>query len=110
MMGDARDAGLTDSEWMSLIDMERDGLPVCCANVSALRDRVIDIAREGCKVSGWNQIRTQRFLQAYQWAINSHPELCESDALTKLATVVAEVAGVTLPVVGGPDKPQAVEV
>ena len=38
---------LTDSEWMSIIDKDGDGLPACCANVSDLRDTLIDIAREG---------------------------------------------------------------
>jgi hypothetical protein len=38
---------LTDTEWMSIIDGSRDGLPVCCANVSALRDDIISAARNG---------------------------------------------------------------
>lgn len=38
---------LTDSEWMELIDMTRDGLPDCCANISAFRDAIITLAREG---------------------------------------------------------------
>jgi hypothetical protein len=37
---------LTDEEWMSIINKEREGLPPCCANVSALRDELISIARE----------------------------------------------------------------
>jgi len=37
---------LTDEEWMSIINRERDGLPPCCANVSALRDEIISLARE----------------------------------------------------------------
>lgn len=37
---------LTDEEWMSIINKERDGLQPCCANVSALRDEIINIARE----------------------------------------------------------------
>ncbi len=36
---------LTDEEWMSIINRERDGLPPCCANVSGLRDEIISIAR-----------------------------------------------------------------
>jgi hypothetical protein len=35
---------LTDREWMSIINRERDGLPPCCANVSALRDEIISLA------------------------------------------------------------------
>ena len=38
---------LTDSEWMSIIDGERDGLPMCCANISELRDSLISAARSG---------------------------------------------------------------
>ena len=38
---------LTDEEWMSIIDVTRDGLPICCANISALRDEIIEVAREG---------------------------------------------------------------
>lgn len=37
---------LTDEEWMSIINKDRDGLPPCCANVSGLRDEIISIARE----------------------------------------------------------------
>ena len=37
---------LSDEEWMSIINRERDGLPPCCANVSALRDEIISIARD----------------------------------------------------------------
>lgn len=36
---------LTDEEWMSIINKERNGLPCCCANISALRDMLITIAR-----------------------------------------------------------------
>lgn len=35
---------LTDEEWMSIINREREGLPPCCANVSALRDEIIGLA------------------------------------------------------------------
>jgi hypothetical protein len=40
---------LTDSEWISLVDGNSDdsSLPVCCANVSALRDVFIHIIRNG---------------------------------------------------------------
>lgn len=40
---------LTDSEWISLIDgdSEDSQLPRCCANISALRDELIHIIREG---------------------------------------------------------------
>jgi hypothetical protein len=41
---------LTDEEWMSIINMERDGLPVCCANISDLRDRLITVARDDGEV------------------------------------------------------------
>lgn len=38
---------LTDEEWMSLISIDRDGLPMCCGNVSVFRDVLIDAARNG---------------------------------------------------------------
>lgn len=46
---------LTDSEWMSLIDgsEDRDGLGYCCANISALRDVIIGIARQGGCIYEW---------------------------------------------------------
>lgn len=37
---------LTDTEWMSLISKERDGLPACCTSVSNLRDQITQLARE----------------------------------------------------------------
>jgi len=40
---------LTDAEWISLIDCADDdsGLPICCANISALRDELIGVIRNG---------------------------------------------------------------
>ncbi len=38
---------LTDAEWMSIIDQDRDGLPPCCGNISALRDSITSHARNG---------------------------------------------------------------
>lgn len=49
-MTDARIV-LTDEEWMSIIDRERDGLPHCCANVSELRSTLIAIARDSGEVT-----------------------------------------------------------
>lgn len=55
--GDVVRLDLTDSEWMSIIDSERDGLPVCCANVSELRDCITRAARFGGEITFINRIR-----------------------------------------------------
>lgn len=36
---------LTNDEWMSLINADADGLPRCCANISNVRDMIVDAAR-----------------------------------------------------------------
>lgn len=58
---------LTDEEWMSCLDQERDGLPACCGNVSELRDRLFSIVRGGCTVSVWE---VTAFLRSYYHAWN----------------------------------------
>jgi hypothetical protein len=42
---------LSDTEWVSLIDGNSydSGLPICCANISALRDVLVSILRNGRK-------------------------------------------------------------
>lgn len=59
---------LTDEEWMSVLDMEREGLPYCCANISALRDELLSIARYGGTVE-WRKTGLAR---AFVWAEDSH--------------------------------------
>ena len=36
---------LTDTEWMEIIVRDRDGLPPCCANISALRSELVAVAQ-----------------------------------------------------------------
>ncbi|MEN6550064.1 MAG: hypothetical protein ABFE07_28815 [Armatimonadia bacterium] len=60
---------LTDSEWMELIDMTREGLPDCCANISAFRDAVITLAREGGEL---NVLSSGELLKTFAWASEGH--------------------------------------
>lgn len=60
---------LTDSEWMSILDQERYGLPACCANISALRDDVFSIVRNGCETADW-QLRN--LAHHFYWCFPSH--------------------------------------
>jgi hypothetical protein len=72
---------LTDSEWMSLIDGEReDGLQRCCANISALRDCLIGLARDGGRVNPFTIGRLQMTLG---WVIDGH-EIDNIPALVKV--------------------------
>lgn len=70
---------LTDSEWMSVLDQTRDGLPYCCANISALRDDLFNIVRYGCEMAQWNILS---FFTHYKWVKDGH-EL-NSPALNKI--------------------------
>lgn len=72
---------LTDSEWMSLLDGERDGLPRCCANVSALRDALMSVVRGGCEVGPFDRLQVQRTLW---WVVEGH-DLDPDGPLVKLA-------------------------
>lgn len=71
---------LTDREWVSLIDQEDEGLPSCCANISALRDEIINILRNGKTLYSWDLLR---FLRAYHPATSGH-EFENMDTLQKL--------------------------
>lgn len=73
---------LTDSEWMSLIDNSRDGLPQCCANISTLRDDLISAARSGGSVHFFNQVKTH-----FGWCFPDHD-------ITPLMAKVAEQLGI----------------
>lgn len=86
------DIQLTDSEWMSIIDQEdENGLPYCCANVSSLRDVVIDMART--RGRHLNSLDIHRFFRAFynaQQCIDSqanvykiHCQLLEKDPTYK---------------------------
>lgn len=74
---------LTDEEWMSLIDGTRpDGLQSCCANISALRDEIISLARMG----GTSPlgITIERLAMVWGAAIDGHDGLDQIPALVKL--------------------------
>lgn len=90
---------LTDEEWMSLINKERDGLPECCANIGELRDQIIQIARDGATLAPWNGMQ---FLRAYRVARDGH-EITDETApvLMKLVREVTESMGYTLDEVHG---------
>lgn len=61
---------LTDSEWMSLIDGEReDGLQRCCANISDLRDCLIGVARAGGEV---HTFEVERLRMTLGWVLDGH--------------------------------------
>jgi hypothetical protein len=61
---------LTDAEWMSLIDGERDdGLQRCCANISALRDCLIGAARSGGEV---HTFEVDQLRMTLGWVLDGH--------------------------------------
>lgn len=63
---------LTDSEWMDLIDGSdnRDNnLGMCCENVSALRDEIIDFARNGGHTY---EFCLTTFKQTLKWVLDGH--------------------------------------
>lgn len=71
---------LSDEEWMSLIDGTREGgLTVCCANISALRDEIISIARNGGTIQQWDEAGLQVKIN---WVLDSH-EIDKIPALVK---------------------------
>lgn len=85
---------LTDEEWMSLINKDRNGLPECCANISDLRDQIIQIARDGATLAPWNGIQ---FLRAYRVARDGHDFNDEEfPALMRLVREVAHSMDYTL--------------
>ena len=64
---------LTDSEWVSLIDGESDdsGLSKCCANISALRDTLISICRDGRNGPIYNY-RLKELMKHIKWVADGH--------------------------------------
>ena len=80
---------LTDAEWMSLIDGTRDGgLTKCCANVSALRDCIIGIARDGGEI---NPFTREELRLRWGWVDGDFADGHDTrdiPALTKLLTQV----------------------
>lgn len=84
---------LTDTEWMQLIDAEREdsALPRCCANISALRDVVIYVARNGGVCDAFTKPELERL---YGWCFPAH-DVPADGALAKFAAqleLTAEVA------------------
>ncbi len=74
---------LTDSEWMDLIDGSdnRDGnLGSCCANISALRDEIIELARNGGECYDF---QLSGLKQKLGWVLDGH-EIDKIPALVKL--------------------------
>ncbi len=64
---------LTDSEWISLLDgnAEDSGLPICCANISALRDQLVSIVRDG-RNSDIMKWEIDDLKQKIKWVIDGH--------------------------------------
>lgn len=87
---------LTDSEWMSLLDGERDGLPRCCANVSALRDTLMGIVRGGCALNPFDRTLLERH---FYWFLEGH-DLDQEGPLAKL------VAQTGLPMIAPEEHPR----
>jgi len=73
---------LTDTEWMSVIDANRDGLPRCCANISALRDCLISAAREGGEI---HLFAIDRLRMTLGWVLKDH-EIDQLPVLGKIRT------------------------
>lgn len=66
---DGKQLDLTDTEWMNIIVRDRDGLPACCANISALRDVLVGLARDGGYVGF---LYSQSLCQALTWCFPDH--------------------------------------
>ena len=64
---------LTDSEWISLIDGDADDsqLPMCCGNVSALRDEFMQIVREGRNADIYD-FRLNDLKRKLKWFADGH--------------------------------------
>lgn len=91
---------LTDSEWMSLIDGEReDGLQRCCANISELRDVLIGAARNGGVV---HFFLVEHLQMTLGWVLDDH-QIDDIPALVKIREQL-DLAGKL------PHKPQSTEV
>lgn len=81
---------LTAEEWLSLINgQDESGLPTCCANVSALRDAVIAVVRNGEVSQYW----AGDVLRNYRIFLDGHNE---TELLVKLRVACEEAAGITV--------------
>lgn len=106
-MSDEVKIELTAEEWMDLINTEGDSLEMCCANVSALRDCIVQIAREDGILESWN---AGLLMQRYAWVINDHEGYLDSPILQKLMKQVAAFVGKELPTPDEDHEPAAIEV
>ena len=55
---------LTDHEWIDLLDREGEGLPMCCANISGLRDEIRYMLENGRTV---NEEIARSFNMRWNW-------------------------------------------
>jgi hypothetical protein len=93
-VSDERQIVLTPEQWMDLINADGESLRRCCANVSALRDEIIGLAREGGAFWSYSG---ERFLRAYRWAIGSHPELAEEPTIKHIVETICKALGRDIP-------------
>lgn len=70
---------LTDTEWMNLINPDRELAP-CCANISNLRDCITCLAASGQNVPGW---LIEQLLDIYHACLDGH-EMKTMPTLNKL--------------------------
>lgn len=79
---------LTDQEWIQLLDGNSDDseLPVCCANVSALRDVLGQVVRNG-RHHEIEVFTADNLRQKLKWVTDGH-ELTKLPVLKKLAEQV----------------------
>lgn len=84
---------LTDAEWMCLIDgRRRGGLQKCCANISDLRDQIVQMARDGGELG----VSATFFLRAYRASADGHDGLDAVPALVKIRDACLAERGMTL--------------
>jgi len=90
---------LTDTEWMDLIDKEREALPVCCANLSSLRDCIVKAARNGGRMSHFD---VQQMHEKLDWYLEGH-------SINSLLRKVCEQVNYELPVENNPTEDQLMD-
>ena len=85
--GEAMKLNLTDQEWVQLIDgqSEDSELPICCANISRLRDRFVSILRGG-RNNDIMDFELEHLKQELKWVADGHE-------LTPLLQKVCEQIG-----------------
>ena len=88
-MSEERLLGLTDDEWIRLIDGDSEDslLQVCCANISALRDQLISMLRGG-RFRKAQTYEIQLLQRNLKWVVDGHDVLLESPIFKKLIDAV----------------------